>query len=85
MATATQTAPQQPAAPYDEKLVALNKKIVGAYLDAYEKAGIDLADYQRDSAKAANVEWVEAAGTAQSELTRQLTKAYVAAARDLVK
>jgi hypothetical protein len=85
MPTATQTAPKQPTAPYDENAVALTTKVMGAYLDAYEKASLGLADYQRDSAKATEVEWIATAGAAQADLTRQLTKAYVSAARDFVK
>jgi len=92
MATATKTTDQQPnpfatiAFPEpDENLVALTKKVAGAYIDSYEKVGLSVADYQEETAKASNLAWVEVAGAAQADVMRQLTKLYVSTARDLVK
>jgi hypothetical protein len=84
MTTTTQTAPQPPIAPYDQRFAALTRTVMGAYLDAFEKAALGLADYQRDTAQATDLEWVAATGVAQAELSREITKAYVKAARDLV-
>ena len=57
----------------NEKAVANGKKAGAAYLSSYEKA-----------ASATKVEWLATVATAQADLTRDITKAYASAARELV-
>ena len=57
----------------NEKAAANSRKASAAYLSSYEKA-----------AGASRVEWLNTVATAQADFTREVTKAYTAAARDLV-
>jgi hypothetical protein len=71
-------------AEFNEKAVANGKKAGAAYLDSYEKTVFTLADSYEKAAGATNVDWLASVATAQADLTRELTKAYTSAARELV-
>jgi hypothetical protein len=67
-----------------EKAVTAGKKLTGAYVDSYEKAALSIADLQQKVADATPVEWIADFASAQAGLTRELTKAYVSSARELL-
>jgi hypothetical protein len=68
----------------NEKAVATGKQAGAAYLTSYEKAVLSIADGYEKAAGATNVEWVSTFATAQADFTREFTKAYTSAARELV-
>jgi hypothetical protein len=70
---------------YNEKVVETSKKLTGTAIDAYEKAALGVADLHEKVAGASNVEWVTSVASTQAGLTRDLTKAYTSAARELIK
>jgi hypothetical protein len=69
----------------NERILDAGKKTGGAYLDAYEKALQSIADYQEQIAQQTDVEWISTIVEAQARFTRELTKVYVSAGRDLLK
>ena len=69
----------------NERILEVGRKAGGAYLDAYEKALQSIADYQEQVATQTDVEWISTIVDAQAKFTRELTKLYVAAGRELVK
>jgi hypothetical protein len=69
---------------FNEKAVANSKQAQSAFLDSYEKAVLKIADTYETAAGATNVEWLGDIARTQAGLTRDLTKTYVSAARDLV-
>jgi hypothetical protein len=92
MATATKDNPviesvetaAERVAELNEKAVANGKKAGAAYVASYEKAVLSFADTYEQAAGATKVEWLAGVATAQADFTREVTKAYVGAARDLV-
>ena len=92
MATQTKTDPitesvetaAERVAELNEKAVANGKKAGAAYLSTYEKAVLSLADSYEKTAGATKVEWLASVATAQADFTRDVTKAYSSAARELV-
>ena len=68
----------------NEKAVANSKKAGVAYLGTYEKTVLSLADSYEKAAGATKVDWLASVATAQAEFTRDVTKAYASAARELV-
>ncbi len=68
----------------NEKAVANGRKASTAYLTSYENAVLSFADSYEKAAGASRLEWVASIATAQADLTRELTKAYTSAARELV-
>src|SRR3954454_23304541 len=99
MATATKDNPviesvetaAERVAELNEKAVANGKKAGAAYVASYEKAVLSFADTYEQTAGATKVEWLPGGApppagvaTAQADFTREVTKAYVGAARDLV-
>ena len=70
---------------YNDKAVDTGKKLSGTIVDTYEKYTLTLADVSQKAADATNVEWISAAASAQAGMTRELTKAYASAARELLK
>jgi len=76
MATTTKTNPVS-------ELTENGKKAGAAYLDSYEKAVLKLTDSYEKAAGATKVDWIETLASAQAGFTREVTKAYTAAARDL--
>jgi hypothetical protein len=68
----------------NEKAVSNSRKASTAYLTSYENVVVSLADSYEKAAGASRVEWLSSVAAAQADFTRELTKAYTAAARDLV-
>jgi len=92
MATATTVrktqetqAPFAPPAELTEKLTSIHREIAAAYIDGYEKSSLTLADYQEETAKASESEWVVKTGTAQAEFTRKVTALNAQALREALK
>jgi hypothetical protein len=73
-----------PITELNDKAVANGKKAGAAYLDSYEKAALSLADSYEKAAETTKVEWVTTLAAAQAGFTREVTKAYASAARELV-
>ena len=70
---------------FNDKAVDAGKKLSGTFVDTYEKYALTLADAGQKAGEATNVEWISAAASAQAGMTRELTKAYASAARQLLK
>jgi uncharacterized hydantoinase/oxoprolinase family protein len=70
---------------YNERLVETGKTLTGNVIDTYEKTALGVADFQDKAAGAANANWIVEATSTQTGLTRDLTKAYVGAVRQLIK
>jgi hypothetical protein len=68
----------------NEKAVANSRKANAAYLTSYENAVVSLADTYEKAAGASRVEWLSSVASVQADFARDLTKAYTAAARELV-
>jgi hypothetical protein len=68
----------------NEKAVANGRKASTAYLRSYENAVLSFADSYEKAAGATRLEWVASVAAAQADFTRELTKAYTSAARELV-
>jgi hypothetical protein len=67
-----------------EKLQEMNKKIMLAYLNASELAGLAVADCQEELTAVGNLELVKTMGGARVSFGREMTKACVSAAREIV-
>lgn len=67
-----------------ERAAANGKKAGAAYLTSYEKAVLTLVDSYEKAAGATRLDWVSTLATAQADFTREVTKAYTSAARELV-
>jgi hypothetical protein len=67
-----------------EKTAANSLKASAAYLNSYENAVLSLADSYEKAAGASRVEWVATVAGVQADFTREITKAYTTAARELV-
>ncbi len=70
---------------YNDKAVDASKRLSGTVVDSYEKYVLTLADAGQKAGEATNVEWISTAASAQAGVTRELTKAYATAARELLK
>jgi hypothetical protein len=68
-----------------EKLQEMNKKITLAYLNACELAALAVTDCQEELTATSGVELVKAVGGARVGFTREVTKACVSAAREIVR
>jgi hypothetical protein len=68
----------------NEKAASSSRKVGAAYVTSYENAVLSLADSYEKAAGASRVEWVTTVASAQADLAREITKAYTAAARELV-
>jgi uncharacterized iron-regulated protein len=68
----------------NDKAVANGKKAGTAYVNSYEKAVLSFADSYEKAAGATKVEWLAGVATVQADFAREVTKASVGAARDLV-
>ncbi len=68
-----------------EKLTDGSRKAGLTAVDAYEKSGLSIADFQGKVAKAAPVEWFSTVLDAQADFTRTVVTAQASAARDLLK
>jgi len=70
---------------YNDKAVDAGKRLSGTFVDTYEKYVLTLADAGQKAGEATNVDWISTAASAQAGVTRELTKAYASAARELLK
>jgi hypothetical protein len=68
----------------NEKAAANGRKASLAYLTSYEKAVVSMADSYEKAAGATKLDWVASFAAAQADFTREVTKAYTSAARELV-
>jgi hypothetical protein len=67
-----------------EKLQEMNKRITLAYLNACELAALAVADCQEELAATSKLDFVKMVGSARVEFNREMTKACVSAAREIV-
>jgi len=70
---------------YSDKTVDASKRLSGTVVDTYEKYVLTLADAGQKAGEATNVDWISTAASAQAGVTRELTRAYASAARELLK
>jgi hypothetical protein len=75
-----------------ERIRELNEQILGfgrkagvSFLEAYEQNLKSFAEYQDKLADSSQVEWVASIARAQANFTREVSAAYAASARDLLK
>ena len=73
-----------PITELNEKAVANGRKAGAAYLDSYEKAVLSAADSYEKAAEATKLDWLTTLAAAQAGFTREITKTYTSAARELV-
>ncbi len=91
MATATSTKPPTDAASarirdLNERILEAGKGVGAAYLTAYEKTLTSIADQQAKAAEqTSEVEWLSSIIDSQARFTRDMSKLYVSAGRDLLK
>jgi hypothetical protein len=88
MATTTKTIPDAPTEQLreiNERILDAGKKAGGAYIDAYEKAAVSVAELQERAARQTEVEWLSSVIDAQARYTRELTKLWVSTGRELIK
>ena len=78
------TEPKNPVTDFNERAVANGRKAGAAYLDSYEKAVLSFADSYEKAAESTKVDWLSTIASAQGGFTRDVTKAYASAARELV-
>ena len=90
MATQNDTAQQAEAAAerireLNERVLEFGKRAGIQFLEAYESNMKTFADYGDKFADSAQADWVATAVRAQTDFTRELTKLYSSATRDLIK
>jgi hypothetical protein len=69
----------------NEQILEFGRKAGASFLDAYEANLRSFADYQDKVADASQVEWLASLARAQANFTRDVSAAYAASARDLLK
>ena len=69
----------------NERVLEFGKKAGLQFLEAYESNMKTFADYGDKFADSAQAEWVTTAVRAQTDFTRELTRLYSTATRDLLK
>lgn len=91
MTTATSTKTTTDAASsrirdLNERILEAGKSVGSVYLTAYEKTSTSIADQQAKAAEqTSEVEWLSSVIDAQARFTRDMSKLYVSAGRDLLK
>jgi len=94
MATQSKTASTNPVAEtietavdrateINEKLLETSRKLREAAVDSYETSVLALLDSYEQAASKSKVDWVPTVASAQIGFSRELTKAYASAAREL--
>lgn len=68
----------------NEQTVEKGRKASVAYLDTCEKTVVSLADSYEKAFGATGIEWLTNVAATQAKATRDVTKTYTAAARELV-
>ena len=69
----------------NEQILEWGRKAGLNFLEAYESTLRTFADYQDRVADSSQVEWISSIARAQANFTREVTRAYTATARDLLK
>ena len=89
---AQNTATNKDAEAAVERIRELNEQILDfgktagiSFLEAYETNLKSFADYQDKVADSSQVEWVSSIARAQANFTREVSAAYAASARELLK
>jgi len=68
-----------------ERFIESAKAAGNQSLDAYEQSLRTLVDFQEKAAGASHMDWVSSVATAQAKFLRDVTDAYVSAARTMLK
>ena len=68
----------------NEQILEAGKQWGQSFLDAYEQSMRSFADFTAKSGQSTDVEWISQVAKAQADFTREVTKAYTAAAREFV-
>lgn len=69
----------------NEKLLASSKGAGRAAIDAYANALSSLLDFQRQMADASQIDWVAALAAAHARYIKEVSAAYIDAARDSLR
>ena len=69
----------------NEQILDFGKTAGISFLEAYETNLKSFADYQDKIADSSQVEWVSSIARAQANFTREVSAAYAASARELLK
>jgi len=69
----------------NEQILDFGKKAGVQFLEAYEANLKSFAEYQDKLADSSQVEWVSSIARAQANFTREISAAYAASARELLK
>ena len=67
----------------NEKLLERSRKVREAAVDSYETSVLALLDSYEKAASKSKVDWVPTVAAAQAGFSREITKAYTSAAREL--
>ena len=70
---------------FNERIIESSKQTGEVTLNAYAKMLQNIAELQENVGKASQADWLTTFATAQANFTRDLAKAYTAAASKLVK
>ncbi|HWF36302.1 MAG TPA: hypothetical protein VG295_13070 [Solirubrobacteraceae bacterium] len=68
----------------NERLTEVGRKVTSAYLDGVEKYAESFADFERKLGKQTHVDAVASAFDTHAQLTEEVVKASVSAARELI-
>jgi hypothetical protein len=69
----------------NEQILDFGRQAGASFLEAYESNLKSFAEYQDKLADASQVEWLASIARAQANFTREVSAAYAASARDLLK
>jgi hypothetical protein len=69
----------------NEQILDFGKKAGTSFLEAYETNLKSFAEYQDKVADSSQVEWISSIARAQANFTREVSAAYAASARELLK
>ena len=67
----------------NEKLLETSRRLRAAAVDSYETSVLALLESYEKAASKSKVDWVPTVASAQAGYSRELTKAYASAAREL--
>lgn len=68
----------------NDRLAEVGRKVTGAYLDGVEKYAASVADFERKLAKQTQVDAIASMFETHAQLTEEVVKAGVSAARELI-
>ena len=92
MATQTKTQTEKDMDQATKRIRDLNEQVLDfgrqagiGFLEAYEQNLQTFADYQDKVADQTKVDWIAGVARAQANFTREISRAYAASARDLLK